>query len=98
MMKVAYKREVYPLEKTESCILKMLAYFSVFEYPLTKDEIKKFLHPTAKITSLENALAHLLAQKSIFKIDEFYLTGDVPDLVERRREGNLRAELLLARG
>ena len=95
MMKVAYKREEYTIEKTESCILKMLAYFSVFDYPLTKDEIKRFLPPKAKTASFENALTHLVMARSIYKVDEFYLLQDDLRLVKRRRDNNFRAKQLL---
>jgi hypothetical protein len=95
MMKVIYKRGAVAAEKTESCILKTLAYFSVFDYPLTKDELKRFLHPAAEITSLEDALADLVAEKAIFKMDELYLLQDDMALVKRRRERNIRAEQLM---
>ncbi|MFI5131274.1 MAG: hypothetical protein ACHQFX_14830 [Chitinophagales bacterium] len=94
-MKVVYKKELYRVEKTESCILEMLAYFSIFEYPLTKDDIQKFLPPAAKTTSIANALSHLVSARAVFKIDEFYLLQDDPALIRRRIEGNLRAMLLL---
>ena len=95
IMKVVYKKELYRVEKTESCILEMLAYFSIFEYPLTKDDIQKFLPPAAKTTSIANALSHLVSARAVFKIDEFYLLQDDPALVKRRIEGNLRAMQLL---
>jgi hypothetical protein len=95
MMKVIYKRNAVTAEKTESCILKTLAYFSIFEYPLTKDDLKKFLHPSADITFLEGALERLVAERAIFKIDELYLLKDDMALVKRRRDGNLRAGQLL---
>ena len=95
MMKVAYKRQEHTIEKTESCILKMLAYFSVFDYPLTKDEIKRFLPPKARTTAIENALARLVMGRSIYKADEFYLLQDDLQLVKRRRDNNLRAKQLL---
>jgi len=95
MMKVAYKTEAGWVEKTESGILKVLAYFSVFQYPLTKDEIQRFLPPAVKTTSLESELAYLVSERVVFKIDEFYLLLDDVQLVKRRREGNMRAEQLL---
>jgi hypothetical protein len=94
-MKVAYKKEQYQAEKTESYILEALAYFSIFEYPLKKEDIEKFLPPSGKTTSVGNALSRLVSEKAIFKIDEFYLLQDDPLLVKRRRKGNLRAAQLL---
>ncbi len=97
MMKVVYKKDVYLAEKTENYILKILAYFSVFNYPLTKDDIRRFLHPGANPASLDVALKYLVTEKCIYKIDEFYLLQDDPTLVTARRDGNLRAEKLLPR-
>jgi hypothetical protein len=94
-MNVAYKKELYSVQKTESCILEILAYYAVFDYPLTKDDIERFFPPSAKTTSVENALSHLLTEKAVFKIDEFYLLQDNPGLVNRRKDGNLRAAQLL---
>jgi hypothetical protein len=95
MMKVIYKRNAGTKEKTESCILKTLAYFSIFEYPLTKDELKRYLHPSADIGSFERALAHLAENRIIYKIEELYLLKDDVALVKRRRDGNRRAEQLV---
>ena len=94
-MKVAFKKEVYPVERTECCILRILAYFSVFDYPLTKDEIQEFLPPSGTTNSTDHALANLVRGHVIFRIDEFYLLQDDPQLVKRRQDGNRRAEQLI---
>ena len=95
MMQVIYKRDAETVERTESFVLKILAYFSIFEYPLFRDEIKRFLPPSAVVSFLERALARLVAERSVFKIDELYLLKDDKALVKKRREGNLRAKQLL---
>ena len=97
MMRVIYKKNVEAAESMEGCILKTLTYFSIFEYPLTKDELKRFLSPAADPGSFENALARLTEEKIIFKIEDLYLLQDNRELVKRRREGNLRAERLLVK-
>jgi Peptidogalycan biosysnthesis/recognition len=97
MMRVIYKKNVEAAESMESCILKMLTYFSIFEYPLLKDEIRRFLPPVADAVSFEKALAKLAEERSIFKIDKLYLLQDNIALVKRRKEGNLRAERLLVK-
>jgi len=94
-MKVVYKRDEHIMERTGNCVLKILAYFSVFDYPLKKEEIKKFLDPSAEITSFDDALRHLETERYIFKIDDFYLLQDDENLVKRRCDGNFRAEQLL---
>jgi hypothetical protein len=95
MTDVILRKESKTTTGTESSVLQMLSYFSIFDYPLTKDEIKRYLHPDADADLLENALEYLVAERSIFKIDEFYLLQNDIRLVNRRREGNLRAARLL---
>lgn len=95
MMKVAYKRDEHVAERMESCILKVLAYFSIFDYPLKADEIKRFLDPYCSIESFEVSLDRLVAEQSVFQIDDFYLLCNDLRLVMRRKEGNLRAAELL---
>jgi hypothetical protein len=95
MMKVIYKRDVRKEEKTESSIVRILAYFSIFQYPLSRDEIKKFLHTPADIVFLDNSLTHLVEKGSIFKTDGLYSLEPGIAIVNKRRQGNLRAEKLL---
>ena len=97
MMRVIYKKNVEAAESMEGCILKTLTYFSIFEYPLTKEELKRFLSPAADPGSFDNALARLTEEKIIFKIEDLYLLQDNRELVKRRRDGNLRAERLLVK-
>lgn len=95
MMSVVYKRDMGTAESTESGILKMLVYFSIFQYPLSKDEIRSFLHPGANIASFDSALDRLIDKGCIFKIDELYSLQNDISSVKKRREGNARAEKLL---
>ena len=95
MMKVVYKRSEQRVEKTEDCILRTLAYFSVFEYPLTEEELHKFLDPMSASDCLDDALARLVAGRVVFKIDELYMLRDDSEMVARRKKGNLRALQLL---
>src|SRR5258706_1954212 len=95
MMSVVFKRTSGKEEKTESCILQILTYFSIFQYPLSRDEIINFLHPDASMINFDEALEHLVTARAVFKISEFYLLKNDISLVTRRRDGNLRAEQLL---
>jgi len=76
-------------------ILKTLAYFDLFRYPLTEDEIMSFLDQPIGKNELKSNLNILVLSKKIFKLDEFYSLQNDKLLVERRRKGNARASYLL---
>ena len=71
--------------------LKPLLYFSLFQYPLTEEEIYTFSENTSK-KQLKEELERLVAKKVIFKIDEFYLFENDKSLVKRRLSGNQMAK------
>ena len=79
----------------EVCILKVLAYFDIFQYPLTKNEIRQFLNRPFTETSLDDLLQQLLTTQMIFRHNNFYSLHNNSLLTHRRREGNLRAEKML---
>ncbi len=85
------------LQNEKACILKVLAYFDIFQYPLTRNEIRRFLDRTFRDEELDRYLQQLLAGQTIFCYNDFYLLHNNPLLVHRRKEGNLRAERLLPR-
>lgn len=80
-------------------ILKTLAYFDLFHYPLTRYEIQEFLPGKFRLPWINNELNALMLDKKIFQADEFYSIENNPDLAERRRRGNLMAvdQLIIAR-
>ena len=78
-----------------SSILKVLAYFDVFSYPLTTAEIRFFLDRAAGFPEIEEALAGLVSERSIYQIDEFYALRDSQEIVTRRLKGNRRADSML---
>lgn len=79
----------------EISILKVLAYFDIFQYPLTKNEIRKYLGKPSPEPSLDESLQQMLARQIIFQHNEFYSLHNNSLLAPRRKEGNLRAQLLL---
>lgn len=70
--------------------LKTLLYFSIFNHPLKKDEIYTFSSVEDKVI-LETELSHLIKNKVIFKIDDFYLCSEKDSFVRKRVHGNKMA-------
>ncbi len=70
--------------------LKVIIYFSIFKYPLTKEEIFSF-SSVKRIEDTEEQLQQLVKNKIIFKFDKFYLDINDASLVQRRLRGNIMA-------
>ena len=76
-------------------ILKVLAYFDIFQYPLSQNEIRQFLGDTSLEAGLDKVLQQMLASQTIFFHNGFYSLHNNPLLSHKRVEGNQRAEKLL---
>lgn len=72
-------------------ILKTLAYFDIFNYPLKDEEIVQFLPGEKNYLLIRESLKILLQQKLIFNIGEFYSLKNRQGLADRRIQGNKRA-------
>ena len=79
------------MEKTEQNIIKTLAYFNLFQYPITKEELLLFHSENVKDCFLERSLDNLCRAGIIFRLDEFYSLQNDRSLVVRRRSGNKMA-------
>ena len=77
-------------------ILKTLAYFDIFNYPLTKEDIRSFMLHPGNPSSFNETLSSLLFDSIIFKTNEFYSLQNKPSLSEIRKQGNRRAEKQMA--
>ncbi|HLG38713.1 MAG TPA: hypothetical protein VI461_03555 [Chitinophagaceae bacterium] len=95
MLKVIYKKDSAYAERIEGSLLKILAYFSVFDFPLSADEIRKYLPPGSNEDCVETALTRLAEEGSIFKFNDVYSLQNKIELVKRKQQGYLRAEQLL---
>lgn len=79
----------------EKDILKVLAYFDIFRYPVTFKEIRSFLPSAPGEDYLLVALERLCVANSLYQHDEFYSLHDDYSVVLQRRNDNQRAEILL---
>jgi predicted nucleotidyltransferase len=75
----------------EESIIKTLAYFNLFAYPLRKDEIFNLLDARYEKGLFEDTLDLLCDAEMIYRIDEFYSLQQNVFLADRRRKGNERA-------
>ena len=60
------------MKNIQQDILNTFAYFDIFNYPLTKDDILSFLPQKCTQLVIDEMLAHLLQDEFIFKLDEFF--------------------------
>ncbi len=80
---------------TDISILKVIAYFDLFDYPLLKKEILFFLEKKIASNELNQALDRLLSDGRLFCTGEFYSLKNDPALAEKRIRGNRLAQDLL---
>lgn len=85
------------LNTTGVSALKALAYFDIFQYPLTRYEIRQFLDKPVNGEELDRALQELMAENLIFVHNGFFSLQDNPVPACRRVKGNQRAAELLPR-
>ena len=78
-----------------NAILKVLAYFDIFHYPLSAQEILSFLNDKTDKSEITTTLAKLLAERQIFKHDVFYSLQNDRSLLVKRKSDNDRAQALL---
>lgn len=76
-------------------VLRILAYFDIFHYPLYRQEIRQYLDRTVDEHILDQWLDYLVAAKRIYRYHDLYSLQNNPLLGLRRKEGNERAALLL---
>lgn len=82
------KNEVAFLTEKQQAILRAIIYFEVFIYPLNQDELERY----TGFRKLENSLQELVHAGLIKCKDGFYFTSEMDGIIQRRLEGNSRAE------
>jgi hypothetical protein len=83
------------INKVKGRVIQTLVYFDIFQYPLSKDDIKKFIGCHITNPEFERALEQLVSAGIVYKMDSFYSLQNDQQLANRRRKGNYRAEKLL---
>ncbi len=74
-------------------VLRTLAYYDIFFYPLTADEIYHNLGDNhTSIVEVENILEKLSADKLVFRKGKFYQLNNNDEFIVRREKGNKLAE------
>lgn len=72
-------------------LLKPLLYFSLFQYPLTEDEVFDYSEAKTK-EQAKKELDCLVKDNVIYRIEDFYLCENNASLIKRRLIGNRKAE------
>lgn len=74
-------------------IIKTLAYYDIFDYPLNVTEIYQNLGTNSvSLSDIKNEVENLCKSGLTFKNNDFYLLRNNPNFISRRLEGNLLAE------
>lgn len=72
-------------------ILATLAYFDLFNYPLTLEEVFLYLQVKCEQQEVEYAIRCLVIDRIIYYFDKFYTLKNDYFLIERRVNGNAKA-------
>jgi predicted nucleotidyltransferase len=78
-------------------ILATLAYFDLFNYPLTLDEIFLYLPAKCDTGDFEYALKCLVIDRLVYHFDKFYTLKNDYFLINRRVKGNTKAAELMSK-
>jgi hypothetical protein len=76
------------IEEVQESILKILSYFKVFQYPLTGDEIWKYLSIKCDKEAVSACLPYLEEYKLVYRIEEYYYLENDTRVIDRRKKGN----------
>ena len=84
-----------PVPKIKEDILATLAYFDMFNYPLVAAEIYLFLRSKYPQNDFDNAVSELVHSRLVFRFGVFYSLKNDHANIERRRNGNKKADELI---
>ena len=83
------------LSQIKKNILATLAYFDLFNYPLTMDEVFLYLPVKYEQGEFLYAIRSLVIDRLIYQFDKFYTLKNDYFLIERRLNGNAKAADLI---
>jgi len=83
------------LYNMQNSVVRVLAYFDMFAYPVSEEEIQFFLDREADPGLLREALQQLLLEKHVFRYDRFYSLRDDGSLAGKRIKDNQRAAAMM---
>jgi len=78
--------------ETRQHILNTLAYFDIFRYPLSREELRRFHGQQASQDEIDEAIGSLTEHNLVFRIDDYYSLQNDRSLAARRKEGNRLAQ------
>jgi len=79
----------------QSAILKVFAYFDLFNYPLSIEEVHYYLETTTEEYAVRKEIELLIEECRLFRIGQYISLRDDPALEERRNRGRTHADNLL---
>ena len=82
-------------EELEVSIMSVLAYFDLFNFPITQEEIYLFMNRRCTVDSMCSALVSLTERKVVYKTGIYYAVKNDNYLSERREKGAAKAAELL---
>lgn len=86
-----------PIDQDAQQLLLPLLYFDIFRYPLKVEEIKKFSKSSLSLHGAVRVLNHLVENKILFRIEDYFLMHPDQEAVRIRKENNDRAIPFLAK-
>ncbi len=77
-------------------ILKTVAYFDLFNYPISPEDIRHFLEVEAGQAEVAQVTEMLVRGGYLYRVGPYYSLQNNPSLAERRQRGEAHADSLLA--
>ena len=75
----------------------MVAYFDLFDYPVTRDELYRYLPAKMQPAAFDRSLECLVKERLLYQEKNFYALHPHPFLFQRRMKGNALATQMLKR-